>query len=82
MVAQSRYRDTPKIIRSDASQRRQSYPHRVFLGISFWYALIVAAAESAGAEVLYTEDLNDRQQYGAVPCRIRFALQRLIRDNE
>ena len=34
--------------------------------ISFWDALIVAAAESGGAEVLYTEDLNDRQQYGAV----------------
>jgi predicted nucleic acid-binding protein len=34
--------------------------------ISFWDALIVAAAESAGAEVLYTEDLNDGQQYGAV----------------
>ena len=34
--------------------------------ISFWDALILAAAESAGAEVLYTEDLNDGQQYGAI----------------
>jgi len=34
--------------------------------ISFWDALILAAAESGGAEVLYTEDLNDGQQYGAV----------------
>jgi len=34
--------------------------------ISFWDALILAAAESAGAAVLYTEDLNDGQQYGAV----------------
>ena len=32
--------------------------------ISFWDALIVAAAEAAGAQVLYTEDLNDGQQYG------------------
>jgi predicted nucleic acid-binding protein len=34
--------------------------------ISFWDGLILAAAESGGAEVLYTEDLNDGQQYGAV----------------
>jgi predicted nucleic acid-binding protein len=35
-------------------------------GISFWDALILAAAESGGAEVLYTEDLNHGQRYGAV----------------
>jgi predicted nucleic acid-binding protein len=35
-------------------------------GISFWDALIVAAAEAGKAEILYTEDLNDGQQYGAV----------------
>jgi predicted nucleic acid-binding protein len=29
-------------------------------------ALVLAAAESAGAELLYTEDLNDGQRYGAV----------------
>jgi predicted nucleic acid-binding protein len=34
--------------------------------IHFWDALILAAAESGGAEVLYTEDLNDGQQYGTV----------------
>ena len=34
--------------------------------ISFWDSLILAAAESAGAEVLYTEDLNDGQQYGTI----------------
>jgi predicted nucleic acid-binding protein len=41
-------------------------------GISFWDALIVAAALSAGAEVLYTEDLNDGQQYGSVTVRNPF----------
>ena len=41
--------------------------------ISFWDALIVAAAESAGAEVLYTEDLNDGQQYGSVLARNPFS---------
>jgi predicted nucleic acid-binding protein len=35
-------------------------------GISFWDALIVAAAESGGADILYTEDLNNGQRYGSV----------------
>lgn len=34
--------------------------------ISFWDALIVQAAESAGVEVLYSEDLADGQRYGSV----------------
>jgi predicted nucleic acid-binding protein len=34
--------------------------------ISFWDALIVQAAGSCGAEVLYSEDLADGQSYGAV----------------
>ena len=34
--------------------------------ISFWDALILAAAESGGAEILFTEDLNDGQRYGSV----------------
>src|ERR1017187_8289044 len=40
--------------------------------ISFWDALIVAATEAAGAQVLYTEDLNDGQQYGQVVVRNPF----------
>jgi predicted nucleic acid-binding protein len=34
--------------------------------ISFWDALIVQAAQTAGAETLYSEDLNDGQVYGSV----------------
>lgn len=34
--------------------------------ISFWDALIVQAAESCGAAVLYSEDLADGQSYGEV----------------
>jgi predicted nucleic acid-binding protein len=41
--------------------------------ISFWDALILAAAESGGTEIVYTEDLNDGQQYGAVTVRNPFA---------
>jgi predicted nucleic acid-binding protein len=33
---------------------------------SFWDALILQAAESAGATVLYSEDLAASQKYGAV----------------
>jgi predicted nucleic acid-binding protein len=35
-------------------------------GISFWDALIVFAAQVAGTEILYSEDLNDGQTYGTV----------------
>ncbi len=34
--------------------------------ISYWDGAIVAAAEALGARTLYTEDLNDGQQYGSV----------------
>jgi predicted nucleic acid-binding protein len=34
--------------------------------ISFWDALVVHAAQMSGAEVLYSEDLSDGQQYGSV----------------
>lgn len=35
-------------------------------GISWWDALIVAAAEVAGCEYLLTEDLQDGQQFGTL----------------
>lgn len=34
--------------------------------ISFWDALIIQAAQSSGAAVLYSEDLSDGQTYGPV----------------
>jgi predicted nucleic acid-binding protein len=34
--------------------------------ISFWDALIVPAAGSCGAEVIYSEELADGQSYGEV----------------
>ncbi len=34
--------------------------------ISFWDALILQAAESCGAAVLYSEDLSTGQNYGTV----------------
>jgi predicted nucleic acid-binding protein len=34
--------------------------------VSFWDALVIHAAQVAGAEVLYSEDLSDGQRYGDV----------------
>jgi predicted nucleic acid-binding protein len=34
--------------------------------ISFWDALIVQAAQTAGATILYSEDLSNGQRYGSV----------------
>ncbi len=35
-------------------------------GISYWDGAIIAAAESLGAPLVYTEDLNHGQSYGVV----------------
>lgn len=34
--------------------------------VSFWDALVIQAAHSAGVEVLYSEDLSNGQVYGGV----------------
>ena len=34
--------------------------------LSYWDGAIIAAAQLMGAEILYTEDLNDGQRYGTV----------------
>jgi predicted nucleic acid-binding protein len=34
--------------------------------VSYWDALIIGAAQSAQCSVLYTEDLNNGQQFGSV----------------
>lgn len=34
--------------------------------ISFWDAMIIQAAESAGCDVIYSEDLSHGQEYGGV----------------
>lgn len=40
--------------------------------VSYWDGAILAAAQSLGAETLYTEDLNDGQRYGSVQVRNPF----------
>lgn len=51
--------NTPDAI-IDALATQQRYQ------LSFWDALIVCAAESSGASLLYSEDLSDGQTYGSV----------------
>jgi predicted nucleic acid-binding protein len=34
--------------------------------VSFWDALVLHAAQTSGADVLYSEDLSDGQTYGSV----------------
>jgi len=40
--------------------------------LSYWDGAIIAAAELLGAKTLYTEDLNDGQEYGTVRVRNPF----------
>ena len=40
--------------------------HSLRYRISYWDGAIIAAAESLGASVLYTEDLSHGQRYGSV----------------
>ena len=41
--------------------------------LSYWDSLIIAAAEFATCEIVWSEDLNDGQRYGAVVVRNPFA---------
>jgi predicted nucleic acid-binding protein len=40
--------------------------------VSFWDAMLLVTANKAGASVLWTEELNDGQAYGAVTARNPF----------
>jgi predicted nucleic acid-binding protein len=46
--------------------------------ISFWDALIVEAAQAAGAEVLYSENLDDGQLYNSVRVVNPFQKQKAL----
>jgi len=45
---------------------RTAIAHSIRYRISYWDGAIIAAAHELGAEILYTEDLNDGQVYGSV----------------
>jgi predicted nucleic acid-binding protein len=50
----------------DATIVKRGIEHSATHGISYWDGAIVAAAEALGAPILYSEDLNHGQVYGAV----------------
>lgn len=52
---------------------QQAIAQKAKHGISYWDAAIVAAAQEMGCEVIYTEYLNDGQDYGGVTARNPFA---------
>jgi predicted nucleic acid-binding protein len=63
--------DSPLVV-VDAGHIRAAIEKESLHCISFWDALILAAAEAGGAELLFTEDLNDGQWYGPVLVRNPF----------
>ena len=63
--------DCPLVI-VGSSEIRSAMENEERYQISFWDGLIVAAAESGASDILFTEDLNDGQQYGSVSVRNPF----------
>ncbi len=57
--------DTKQLV-SDAVTGKETWQ------VGFYDALILAAANKAGCSTIYTEDLNDGQQYGNVVARNPF----------
>lgn len=49
--------------------------------VSFWDALVIQAAQAAGAGTLYSEDLSNGQQYGAVRVKNPFKAGSRVSDN-
>jgi len=55
-----------EVVVNDAESVLRALELEVRYRISFWDGLILDAAQSSSAKILYTEDLNDRQVYGGV----------------
>jgi predicted nucleic acid-binding protein len=64
--------DLPVVV-IDRSHISTAFEYEERYQMSFRDALVVAAAQASGAEVLYTEDLNHGQRYGAVLVQNPFA---------
>jgi predicted nucleic acid-binding protein len=55
-----------EVIENTASLLVEGIKNTERFKISFWDALIITAAQQSGAQILYSEDLNDGQKYGTV----------------
>jgi predicted nucleic acid-binding protein len=60
------------VVSIDAELVLKAWAIRSRFQISYWDAAIVAAAQALGSEVIYSEDLNDGQDYGGVMVRNPF----------
>jgi predicted nucleic acid-binding protein len=58
----------------DASLVKRGAENSVRYRVSYWDGAILAAAEALGATTLYSEDLNDGQNFGGVTVRNPFKL--------
>ena len=54
------------VVMNDATVLRAALLVKERYGLSFWDASVIAAAQCCGATTLYSEDLNDGQDYGGV----------------
>ncbi len=54
------------VVATDAGLLLEALPIKTRYQLSYWDAAIVGAVRMLGAATLYTEDLNDCQEYGGV----------------
>jgi predicted nucleic acid-binding protein len=59
-------RQTPCVSIQSRPWRARFHPRRQQWQLSIWDALIVAAARQSGVSTLWSEDLNEGQEYGGV----------------
>ncbi len=55
-----------RVVELSASLVLRGLEIKASFGLSYWDSLIIAAAERASCPVVFSEDLNDGQQYGTV----------------
>ena len=61
------------VIANDGEAVLQAIKIQIEEKVSFWDALVVAAARKGGAEILLTEDLSDGRRFGDLIVRNPFA---------
>lgn len=61
------------VVANDGDTILQAIKIQIKEKISFWDALVVAAAQKGGADILLTEDLSDGRRFGNLTVRNPFA---------
>ena len=70
----SRYAAGFKVVEISSSLVLRAIQLKAECQLSYWDSLIIAAAEAASCETVWSEDLNDGQVYGEVTVRNPFAM--------